>query len=89
MPLSVVAILSYNLIINQYAKDDIEIINFSVFNLVNDIDILFLDKIGAISKEEMVVDRIYVNESIIGKDDTYKKEITSDRLLEISLICKL
>lgn len=87
MPLSVVAILSYNLIINQYAKDDIEIINFSVFNLVNDIDILFLDKIGAISKEEMVVDRIYVNESIIGKDDTYKKEITSDRLLEISLIC--
>lgn len=87
MPLSIIAILSYNLIINQYAKDDIDIVNFSVFNLVNDIDILFLDKIGAISEEQMNVDRVYVNESIIGKDDTYKKEITFDRLLEISLIC--
>lgn len=87
MPISIIAILSYNLIVNKYAKDDVEIINFSVFNLVNDINILFLDKIGAISKEEMVVDRIYINEDIIGKDDVYKKEITSDRLLEISLIC--
>jgi len=87
MPLSTIAILSYNLIINKYAKDNIEIVNFSVFNLVNDINILFLDKIGAISEEEMVVDRIYINENIISKDDVYKKEITSDRLLEISLIC--
>lgn len=87
IPVSVVCILGYNLIVNKFAKEDTEIINFSVFNLINNIDIVFLDKIGAISQETMNVKKLYVNENIIGRDDVYKKEMTIERLIEMSLIC--
>ncbi len=87
LPVSIIGILSYNLIVNKYAKRGINLINFSIFNLINDINIIFLDKIGAISHEEMNVSKLYVNEKIIDKDDVYKKEMTIDRLIEMSVIC--
>ena len=55
--------------------------------MVKDVNILFLDKIGSISKKEMEVKKIYINNDIISTDDPYVKEITFDRIVEISLIC--
>ncbi len=87
IPISIICVFAYNMIINNYSKNDIDIVNFSIFNLINDIDIMFLDKVGAISQEEMNVSKLYVNENIISKDDVYKKEMTIDRLIEMSVIC--
>lgn len=54
-PITIIAKLVFNRVIKNFLDDDIEIINFSVFNLVKDVNILFLDKVGAITKREMIV----------------------------------
>ena len=86
-PITIIAKLVYNNVIKKFLNENIEIINFSVFNLVRDVNILFLDKVGAISKKEMIVKKIFVNNDTISTDEPYLKEITFDRMIEISLVC--
>lgn len=86
-PISVISKLIFNGVIKQFLNDNIEIINFSVFNLIKDVNILFIDKVGSISKKEMNVEKIFVNNDIISAAAQYVKEITFDRIVEISLIC--
>ncbi|MVX63061.1 cation-transporting P-type ATPase [Clostridium chromiireducens] len=86
-PVTIIARLIYKRVIKKFLDDNIEIINFSVFNLIRDVNILFLDKVGAISKKEMVVKKLFFNDTIISTDDPYTKEITFDRIVEISLLC--
>ncbi|MGN0144939.1 MAG: cation-transporting P-type ATPase, partial [Clostridium sp.] len=74
-------------IIKKFEEKNIHINNFSVFNLIKDVNILFLDKIGSITKQEMEVKKIYINNDIISTEDPYVKEITFDRIVDISLIC--
>lgn len=87
LPISVISKLIFNRVLKQFLNDNIEIINFSVFNLIKDVNILFVDKVGSISKNEMNVMKIFVNNNVIATNDPYVKEITVDRIIEISLIC--
>ena len=86
-PIAIIEKFVFNSVVKQFLKNNIEIINFSVFNLIKDVNILFLDKVGAISKKEMIVKRIFINNEVISMNDPYLKDITFDRILEISLIC--
>ncbi len=86
-PIAIIAKLIFNSVVKSFLNQNIEIINFSVFNLIKDVNILFLDKVGAISKKEMIVKKIFINNSVISTSDSYSKEITFDRIVEISLIC--
>lgn len=86
-PALVIQIIAVKKIIKKFADKNIHINNFSVFNLIKDVNILFLDKIGSITKKEMEVKKIYINNDIISTEDPYVKEITFDRIVEISLIC--
>jgi magnesium-transporting ATPase (P-type) len=86
-PITIIAKLVFNNVVKEFLKENIEIINFSVFNLVKDINILFLDKVGAISKKEMIVKKLFINNSLVLSNDPYVKETTFDRIVEISLIC--
>ena len=86
-PALLIQVIVAKSIIKKFMGENIEIKNFSAFNLINDINILFLDKVGSISKKEMEVKKIYINNDIISVDDPYVKEITFDRIVEISLIC--
>jgi len=86
-PITIIAKLIFNSVVKSFLNQNIEIINFSVFNLIKDVNILFLDKVGAISKKEMIVKKIFINNSVISTSDSYSKEITFDRIVEISLIC--
>lgn len=85
-PVAIIANIISKNVIKSFLKENIEIINFSVFNLIKDVNILFLDKVGAISKKEMIVKKIFIN-NIVSTNDSYIKEITFDRIIEISLIC--
>lgn len=87
LPISIISKIIFNRVIKQFLNDNIEIINFSVFNLIRDVNILFVDKVGSISKKEMDVEKIYINNNVISTNDPYVKEITFDRIVEISLIC--
>jgi magnesium-transporting ATPase (P-type) len=86
-PISVISKIVFNKVIKQFLNDNIEIINFSVFNLIKDVNILFVDKIGSISKKEMNIKKIFINNDVMLVNDPYVKEITFDRIVEISLIC--
>ena len=86
-PVAIIAKLIFKSVVKKFLKENIEIINFSVFNLIKDVNILFLDKVGAISKKEMIVKKIFINNNVISTTDPYLKEITFDRIVEISLIC--
>lgn len=86
-PFFIVNILGNKGVIRKFLQDKIKIINFSVFNLIENINILFLDKVGSISKKEMLVKKIYLNEELISTNDPYVKEVTFDRIMEIALIC--
>ena len=87
LPAIFIQIIAAKYITKKFLEENIHIRNFSVFNLIKDVNILFLDKVGSISKREMEVKRIYINNDIISTEDPYVKEITFDRIVEISLIC--
>lgn len=86
-PIAVISKLIFNGVIKQFLNENIEIINFSVFNLIKDVNILFIDKVGSISKKQMNVEKLFVNNDVILSSAQYVKEITFDRIIEISLIC--
>lgn len=86
-PVTIIAKLVFKNIIKSFRNENIEIINFSVFNLIKDVNILFLDKVGAISKKEMIVKKLFINDNLISTEDPYVKETTFDRIVEISLVC--
>ncbi|WP_026885481.1 cation-transporting P-type ATPase [Clostridium beijerinckii] len=86
-PITIIAKLVFKNIVKNFKEENIEIINFSVFNLIKDVNILFLDKVGAISKKEMIVKKLFINDNLISAEEPYVKETTFDRIIEISLIC--
>lgn len=86
-PIGVISKLIFNGVVKRFLNENIEIINFSVFNLIKDVNILFIDKVGSISKKEMDVKKIFVNNNVMSTSEPYIKEITFDRIVEISLIC--
>ena len=86
-PVAIISKFIFNKVIKQFLNENIEIINFSVFNLIKDVNILFIDKVGSISKKEMIVKKIFINNDVISTSDPYVKEISFDRIIEIALIC--
>lgn len=87
-PIVIFTLLNYYVIIKKFEKDNIVINNFSVFDLVKDLDIMFLDKIGSVSKNEMEVKQLYTNDTIVLDGKTaYVRDTNFNRMIEISLIC--
>lgn len=88
LPIIVVVLLAVNYISKLFLKQQINIMNFSTFDLINDINIMCLDKIGAITQEKMIVKKIFTNNEIdSSKEATYTKNINMTRILDISLLC--
>ena len=82
-----IIILTYNKIIKErLLEEQIDIINFSSFNLVNDIKIFFLDKLGSITKDELYFEKMYTNEKIFDNREIDIKDINIRRILDISIL---
>ncbi|GAB6169621.1 cation-transporting P-type ATPase [Clostridium carnis] len=83
-----IIILEYVKIIKGRFKDEnIEIINFSTIDLVKDVKVMFLDKVGTLTKNELYVEKVYTNEEIIGANKLDVNDINVKRLLDISILC--
>jgi len=67
-------------------QNDVHILNHSWFDVVNDIEILFIDKTGSISKNEMHAKKIYTDEKLYDIDDIHKENLNFNRMMEIGLI---
>lgn len=68
-------------------EDEIDLINFSALNLINDVKILFLDKLGTITKKELYLDKLYTNEQVYQSNSIEAIDINIKRLLDISILC--
>ncbi|MGL4774094.1 MAG: cation-transporting P-type ATPase [Clostridium sp.] len=81
-------VFTYIFYIKNIFKNKLEIINPSVLQLISDVEIIFMDKIGSFSKEEMVVKSIYTNFEIYKDSEAnYNKDINVKRLIDILLLC--
>ncbi|AOR22966.1 cation-transporting P-type ATPase [Clostridium taeniosporum] len=88
LPIILIITLAVKYILQLFLKQDINIINFSTFDLINDINIMCLDKIGGITQEKMIVKKIFTsNEIFFAEDIKYTKDINTTRILDISLLC--
>ncbi|MGL4108584.1 cation-transporting P-type ATPase [Clostridium sp. LP20] len=86
-PIGAVVLLYVKFMKKDLLKEGIELINISTVDLINDIEILFLDKIGSITKEKMVVRKIYSNNVLYeDKNVNYNKDINIKRLIDILLL---
>ncbi|ASW43686.1 cation-transporting P-type ATPase [Clostridium isatidis] len=65
----------------------IELMNYSSFGLLKEIKILFLKKLGTITKNELYVDKIYTNDQIYLANDVDIGDINIRRILDISILC--
>ena len=70
-----------------FLEHNIELNNFSALDLSKDVKIMFLDKVGTITKDELYLEKIYTNEQIYDSKDIDKSDININRLLEISILC--
>lgn len=78
----------YNKIIkDRLLEEKIQIMNFSSLNLVNDVKVLFLNKLGNITRDELYFEKIYTNEKIFNNREIDIKDINIRRILDISLLC--
>ncbi len=88
MPAIVIAFLYFFVLKKELKSKGIDLINISTLDIINDIEILFLDKVGSVTKEEMVVKKLYVNnKAFTAKEIVYNKEITIKRLIETLVLC--
>ena len=78
---------------NKYLKnkilyeDKIEINNSSSLKLINNIKILFINKLGNITKKALYVDKLYTNEQIYNSNKIDSEDINIRRLIDISILC--
>jgi P-type Ca2+ transporter type 2C len=72
---------------NKMLEDEIELTNFSSLDLVDNLKIIFLDKVGTITKKELYLDKLYTNEQIYNANSIEKSDINIKRLLDISILC--
>lgn len=88
IPIISIAFLYGFILKKDMKKQGIDLINFSTLDLISEIQVLFIDKIGAVTKEEMVVNKVFANNNIFeAKNLSFNKEINITRLLEIIVLC--
>ena len=88
IPIVSIAFLYGFILKKDMKKQGIDLINFSTLDLISEIQVLFIDKIGAITKEEMIVNKIFANNNIFeAKNINFNKEINIIRFMEIIVLC--
>jgi magnesium-transporting ATPase (P-type) len=88
MPIISIAFLYVIILKKDLHKKGVDLVNMSTLDIINEIEILFMDKIGSVTKEEMIVDKLYVNNKIFeSKEIIYNREITIKRLIETIVLC--
>ncbi|QAA31711.1 cation-transporting P-type ATPase [Clostridium manihotivorum] len=70
----------------ELASEGIELINLSVLDIEEKIDIIFLEKIGAISVNKMIAKKMYTDEKVYGEDEGDNNDINLQRMINIGLL---
>lgn len=88
IPVSIIVRLHTFLLRRDLKMEGIDLINISTLENVEDLEYIFLDKIGSITKEEAHVKKIFTNDTLYtDKEVNYSKDINIQRILDIVLLC--
>lgn len=89
LPICIITVLHFMLLKKDlFEKDDIELINFSTLDLINNLEYIFLDKVGSITKNEMVVKSLFTNDRIYEDSEVnYNSDVNVKRIIDVSLLC--
>lgn len=88
IPVVLITFLFLSIIKKELNHKGIDLVNLSAIDLISEINILFMDKIGSITKEEMNIDKIYVNNKLYSENEiSYSREVTTRRLIEGIILC--
>ncbi|MDD7794554.1 P-type ATPase [Clostridium sp. 'White wine YQ'] len=84
---SIIVMMLFLRIINKTAdKENINILNPSWIDLIDDIEVLFIDKVGSISKTQMNVSKIFTDGKYTNLEEDDKSNFNFIRLMEIGLL---
>ena len=88
IPVSIIMIMYSFLLKKDLKLKGIDLINMSTLDNLEDLEYLFLDKIGSITKEEVHVKKIFTNDTLYADEEVdYSKDINIQRILDIVLLC--
>lgn len=89
VPVKLILLIYFRSLKSKLKKDyGIELINISTLQMVRDIEFMFLDKIGSLTKEKMTLEYIYSNNITYKKDEIdYNNDINIQRIFDIVLLC--
>lgn len=68
------------------SSQEIELNNFSALQLSKKVKIFFLDKVGAITKNELNLKMLYTNDQSFNFEDIKELDINIERLIDISIL---
>ena len=71
----------------MFISEEIELNNFSALKLSKKVKIFFLDKVGAITKDELNLKLLYTNDQSFKFEDINEIDINIQRLIDISILC--
>lgn len=87
VPWGLVDLIYISIVKKRFKKEKVEIFNFSSLFELEKGEVIFLDKIGWISKNRMEVRKVYTNEVLYKEDDIQETDDDNlNKLLEIILL---
>ena len=87
LPLNLLILIISNILKRDLLKDKIELINISTLNLINEVELIFLDKVGSITESNMYLSKIYCNDTIINSNEVnYDEDICVKRIIDTVLL---
>lgn len=87
LPLNLLISIVSKVLKSDLLKEKIELINISTLNLINEVELIFLDKIGSITENNMYVNKIYTNNSIMNINEiNYDEDICVKKLIDAVLL---
>lgn len=88
IPVTIIVFSFIAFLRREFKKKGIDLINISALDMINEVNILFMDKVGSITKEEMIIEKIYINNKVHDAHKIiFSKEVTLRRLIEGILLC--
>lgn len=88
LPLGLIIFSYSNILRNKLNKKGIELYNISVLDSIEDIQYIFLDKVYALTKNEMIVNNFLTNSNVYKYEEIIPKNNPNiERMLEIIVLC--
>lgn len=82
-----IIILFTKLIKKELLIENIDLKNISILDTIKDINVFFLDKIGSVTQENMMVKKLYTNHEIQDVKKVSGSDVNIRRMITVGMLC--